>query len=81
VFSVQQILAQKSITEMEHPPCSLDLALNGFWLFPKIVCLTGTEFQDIEDIQRNVMMVQRTIPQQVFTQMFSNIGGIIRLLA
>jgi hypothetical protein len=29
-ISVKQFLAQKSITEMEHPSCS------DFWLFPKI---------------------------------------------
>jgi hypothetical protein len=32
----EQFLAQKSITEMEHPPYSPDLVPNGFWLFPKI---------------------------------------------
>jgi hypothetical protein len=26
----------KSITEMEHPSCSPDLAPDDFWLFPKI---------------------------------------------
>jgi hypothetical protein len=36
VLSVKQFLAQKSITEMEHPPCSSDLAPNDFWLFPEI---------------------------------------------
>jgi hypothetical protein len=35
-LSVKQFLAQKSITEMEHPSYSPDLALNNFWLFPKI---------------------------------------------
>jgi hypothetical protein len=34
ILSVKQFLFQKSITEMEHPPYSPDLALN--WLFPKI---------------------------------------------
>jgi hypothetical protein len=34
VLSVKQILAQKSITETEYPPCSLDLASDDFWLFP-----------------------------------------------
>jgi hypothetical protein len=29
-LSVKQILAQKSITKMEHPPSSSDLALNDF---------------------------------------------------
>jgi len=31
----QQFLAQKLITEVEHPPYSPDLALNDFWLFQK----------------------------------------------
>jgi transposase len=34
-LSVKQFLAQKSITEMEYPPCSPDLAPNDC-LFPKI---------------------------------------------
>jgi hypothetical protein len=33
---VRQFLAHKSITEMEYPPCSPDLALNDFWVFLKI---------------------------------------------
>jgi hypothetical protein len=36
VLSVKQFLAHKLITEMEHSPYSPDLALNDFWLFPKI---------------------------------------------
>jgi len=36
VVSVKPFLAQKLITEMEHPPYSSDLALNDLWLFPKI---------------------------------------------
>jgi hypothetical protein len=53
VLSVKQFLAQKSITDKEHPPCSPDLALNDFWLFPKIKsALKGQQFQDIEDIKK-----------------------------
>jgi histone-lysine N-methyltransferase SETMAR len=33
-LSVKQFPAQKSITEMEHPPCSSDLASTDSWLFP-----------------------------------------------
>jgi hypothetical protein len=29
-LSVKQFVAQKSITEMEHPPCYPNLDLNGF---------------------------------------------------
>jgi hypothetical protein len=35
MLSLKQFLAQKSITEMEHPPCSPDLALYDFLLFKK----------------------------------------------
>jgi hypothetical protein len=52
-LSVKQFLAQKSITEMEHPLCSPDLSPNDFWLIPKTKCaLKGWRFQDIEDIKR-----------------------------
>jgi histone-lysine N-methyltransferase SETMAR len=52
-LSVTQFLAQKLITEMEHPPCSPNLAPNDFWLFPEIKCaLKIWRFQDIEDIQK-----------------------------
>jgi histone-lysine N-methyltransferase SETMAR len=35
-LSVKELLAQNSITEVEHPLFSPDLAPNDFWLFPKI---------------------------------------------
>jgi hypothetical protein len=60
-------VAQKSITEIEHPPCSPDVAPNDFWLFSEIKCaLKGRRFQDIENIQRNVMAALKVIPQQEF---------------
>jgi hypothetical protein len=34
--TVKQFLAQKLITEMEHPPYSPGLGPNDFWLFPEI---------------------------------------------
>jgi hypothetical protein len=52
-LSVTQFLAHKSITKMENPLRSPDLALNDFWLFQKNrVCIKGRRFQDIEDIQK-----------------------------
>jgi histone-lysine N-methyltransferase SETMAR len=54
-LSVKQFLAQTSITEMEHPPHSPDLAQNDFCLFLKIKsAIKGRRFQDTEDIQENV---------------------------
>jgi hypothetical protein len=46
-------LAQKSMTEMEHPPCSPDLAPNDFWPFPKVKsAFKGLIFQDNDDIKQ-----------------------------
>jgi len=45
VLSVKQFLAQKSITEMEHPSCYSDLAPDDFSLFPEIrSALKGQRF-------------------------------------
>jgi histone-lysine N-methyltransferase SETMAR len=55
-LSAKQFLIEKSITEMEHPPCSPDLAPKDFWLFPKMKsALTGRRYQDTENILKNVM--------------------------
>jgi len=51
-LSVKEFLAQKSITEMKHPPYSPDLASNDFLLFTEIKsALKGLRSQDTEDIQ------------------------------
>jgi len=53
LLSVKHFLAQKSVTEMEHPPFPPDLNLNNLWLFPEIKCaIRGLRFQDVEDIQK-----------------------------
>jgi hypothetical protein len=52
VLSVKQFLAQKSITEMQHPSYSPVLAPNDLWQFPKLKSASmERRFQDIEDIQ------------------------------
>jgi hypothetical protein len=59
-LSSKQFLAQKSIAEIEDPPCSPDLAPNDFWLFPEIKsALKGRRFQDIEDIQKMKAVTQQ----------------------
>jgi hypothetical protein len=56
---------------MEHPSCSPDLAPNDFWLFPKIKStLKGQMYQDTEDIQTNVTMALKAIPQEEFQKCF-----------
>jgi hypothetical protein len=44
---------KKSITEVEHPPYSPDLALNDAQLFPIKSALKGQRCQDSEDIQKS----------------------------
>jgi hypothetical protein len=44
---------------------------SDFWLFPKLKsALKGQRFQDIEDIQKNVMMALKAILQQEFQKCF-----------
>jgi hypothetical protein len=50
-LSVKESLATKQITVLEHPAYSPDLALNDFFLFPKMKeILKGRHFDDIDDI-------------------------------
>jgi hypothetical protein len=52
-LSVTTFPSQKSITEMEHPPCSSHLPPNDFCLFPQIKStLKGLRFQDIEGVKK-----------------------------
>jgi histone-lysine N-methyltransferase SETMAR len=47
----REFMTEKSITNMDHPPYSLDLAPCDFWLFPKLKnALKGQRFADIPDI-------------------------------
>jgi hypothetical protein len=62
-----EFLAKKSIRKMDHPPYSHDLALCDFWLFPKLKnALKGQRYADIPDIQHNVTMALRGIPDNDF---------------
>jgi len=79
-LSVKWFLAQKSVTEMEHPPYSPDLALNDFWLFPKIKsALKVWRFQDIEDFQ-NIWWWHWKPFHNRTTRNVSNSGSIIGLV-
>jgi hypothetical protein len=53
---------RKSVTELEHPPFSSDLAPNDFRLLTKMkFALKGRRFQDIEDIQKIVTTALKAI--------------------
>jgi hypothetical protein len=55
---VHEFLAKKSITKMDHPPCSPHLAPCDFWLFPKLkIALKGQRLVDIPDIQRDMILL------------------------
>jgi hypothetical protein len=67
VLSAKRFLAQKLISEMEHPPSSPHLAPDDVWLFPKTrSALKGRRFQDTEDIQKECDNALEAIPQQEF---------------
>jgi hypothetical protein len=64
---VRELLATKQITVLEHPPYSLDLAYNDFFLFSKIKeILEGRHFDDVDDIRSNATAALKAIPQNQF---------------
>jgi hypothetical protein len=69
---VCESLAKKSITKMDRPPHSPDLAHCDFWLFPKLKnnALKGQSFADIPDIQHNNVTSLRGIPENDFPDCF-----------
>jgi hypothetical protein len=55
---VSQFLAGKSISAMDHPPYSSDLASADFWLFPELKSvLKGKRFSDVENIKSPVKKI------------------------
>jgi hypothetical protein len=72
--SLKQLLAQKSITEIEHPPHCPDLDPDDFWLFPKIKsALKERRFQDIEDTQKNESYSTKGVPK-IFPPVSTSLG-------
>ena len=70
-LSVRELLATKQITVLEHPAYSPDLALNDFFLFPKIKeILKGRHFDDTDDIRSNTTAALKAIPQNQFENCF-----------
>jgi transposase len=68
VLRVREFLAKNSITKMDHPPYSSDLAPCDFWLFPKLK--TALKEQRFADIQRNMKTLLRGIPENDFQNCF-----------
>jgi histone-lysine N-methyltransferase SETMAR len=70
-LSVSEFLAKNSITKMDHPTYSPDLAPCDFRLFPKLKnALKGQRFADLSDIQRNVKTLLQGILENDFQDCF-----------
>jgi hypothetical protein len=68
---VSEFLAKNSITKMDHPRYSPNLAPCDFWLFPKLKnALKGQRFADLSDIQRNAKTLLRGILENDFQDCF-----------
>jgi histone-lysine N-methyltransferase SETMAR len=71
VLRVRKFLAKKSITKMDHPPYSPDLAPYDFWLLQKLKnALMGQRFDDIPDIQCNVTTLIARYAGKRFSRLF-----------
>jgi hypothetical protein len=66
-----EFLDSKQINVLEHPPYSLDLAPNDFFMFLKIkAILKGRHFDDSDEIKSNAMAALKVIPQNQFQNCF-----------
>jgi hypothetical protein len=71
MLSAKPFLAQKSITEKEHPPYIPYLVPNDFFLFPKIKsALNGRRFQESEGVQKDVTTALKAVPHQELQKCF-----------
>jgi hypothetical protein len=69
---------KKAITQMEHIPCSPDLAPNDFWLFPKIKsALKERIFQDTEDMKKKMWRQHWKLFHKRGSKNISNSGSIV----
>lgn len=72
-LSVREFLAEKSITLLEHPPYSPDLAPCDFFLFPKLKSvLKGTHHDDVETVKKATTDELKNIPKEAFQQCMQN---------
>ena len=63
----REFLAKNSITKMDNPPYSPDLAPCDFWLFQKLKnALKGQRFSALSDIQHNVKCYCAVFQKTIF---------------
>ena len=67
-LSIREFLAQ-TITMVEQPPYSPDLAPCDFFLFPKLKgVIKRTRFEDVPDMEMAVTTELRRIPEEFFQE-------------
>jgi hypothetical protein len=64
---------QKQILLIKHPPCSPDLALCDFLLFPTISLLRGMNFGPLEVVQQHISHTVKAISESVL-EMLPNVA-------
>jgi hypothetical protein len=71
MLRVREFMAKNSITKMDHPPYSPELAPFNFWLLSKLKnVLKGQTFVDLSDIQHNVKTLLQGILENNFQDCF-----------
>ena len=70
---IREFLTKHQTTVVPQPPYSPDLSPADFFLFPKLKSsLKGRRFQAVEEIEENLIMDLRAIPQNTFQDAFQN---------
>jgi histone-lysine N-methyltransferase SETMAR len=72
-FQVNEFLAKKNITAVEHAPYLPDLAASDFFLFPRIKnTLKGEHFDDIDESKSNTAIDLNGISEDDFQACFQS---------
>ena len=70
---INRVKAKNSTNIIEQSPYSLDMALDDFFLFPKVkIPLRSTRFQSIEDLKENSRRELKAIPENAFKKCFDD---------
>ncbi|GBN44190.1 hypothetical protein AVEN_32140-1, partial [Araneus ventricosus] len=71
---VKKYLARHSVTTLEHPPYSPDLALADFYLFPRLkMKLKGHRFVDSDEVIENAMKQLKDLSKNRFQECFQQL--------
>jgi len=74
---VRQFLTQRSVTILEQPSYSPDLAPADFLLFPRLkATLKGSRFVDIKEIYNRVTVILNMVPKKTFLTVSRNYTSV-----